>query len=1846
MGKQMMVRKSTLGLALLGAVFVGGRLESASAQVVRIAPIVKQTATADGAVRLSGTTPPTSDARIDPVSTFYVELWATNVGAPLDGLACVYVDMAYDRTDLMDSVPPAQDGPLFTVNAVTPVFDDAGGLVGDTGGCQPAPAINSLGVGEWVMTERIQMTAVGVGGLITLTLVDANNIFAGTAIIGQLNNVNPVDIDFQSRTFTIGECLTAADCNDGNPCTDDSCAANLCVSTPNDANNPDDGLFCNGVDICAGGFVVTGSPPNCDDSNPCTNDSCDETNDVCANVANDANNPSDGLFCNGVETCSLGVVVPGTPPNCNDVNVCTDDSCDETNDVCVNTNNDANDPDDGLFCNGVDTCVGGVVVTGSPPNCDDGNPCTDDSCDESINSCVNAPNDLNDPSDGLFCNGVETCAGGVVVAGTPPNCDDLNVCTDDVCDETNDICVNTNDNTNDPDDGLFCNGVATCLDGIVIAGTPPNCDDGSVCTDDSCDEVGDTCVNTANDLTDPSDGLFCNGLETCSGGVVVLGIPPNCDDGNLCTDDVCDETNDVCVNTQDNTNDPDDGLFCNGVDTCLGGVVVVGSPPNCGDSNVCTTDSCDETNDICVNANNTLSCDDGNPCTDTDVCAGGICAGTAIPNCDPCTIDGDCNDANPCTDDTCHPAGVCIYVDNVAPCNDGDPCTATDTCAAGACGGTPVDCSGASDDCNLGVCNAVTGVCEPIPTNEGGACDNGDPCTLSDTCSLGACQAGTPVDCTSLDNTCNVGVCNSITGVCETATANEGGACDDSDVCTESDTCVLGACVGTPIPGCETCVLASDCNDNDPCTNDSCHPAGICIFNNNTAPCDDGDACTQGDTCSVGICSGTPITGCLNCLVDIDCNDANTCTDDTCPAGACVFSDNTSPCDDGDACTGGDTCSVGVCSGTPIAGCQVCTLNTDCDDANTCTDDTCPAGVCVFTNNVAACDDGLLCTNNDVCSSGACTGTGIAGCLKCTIDTDCDDSDPCTDDTCPTGLCFYADNTATCDDGDACTENDACSIGVCAGTSIQGCQTCVDSTDCSDGNPCTIDACLANVCTFVDNSPPGQCCNPVTGVFTTIDDSDACTSDVCNADGSVTHNDNTPVGQCCNPANGLSVVIDDNDACTTDTCNADGTVTYVDSTPSDQCCDPITGLLTAINDLSACTFDVCNADGTVTHNDTTPPGRCCSPVTGNLAVIDDGDACTIDNCNPDGSVTHLDTTLAGDCCNPITGDVVPIDDSNACTADLCNVSGTVLHVDSTPLGQCCNPATGTLASVSDGDVCTTDVCNTDGSVTHTDTTSAGQCCDPFTGAQRTIDDGNTCTTDICNANGTVSHFNSAGPCNDGDLCTSNDQCSGGVCSGLPNDPLCTPALDLVPNVTLGAAGGGATCIGLSDLITIQIAMGASTPSIVGGQFFLEYDTTTLDFVSMVTGDPPFSVEIFEFVNETAGTIDYAVAVPTGDPGTTLPTTMAVVTFQAVAECDSFVRFRSNQPPTTLTDSQGFARDPVLGPPTLLNINDTAPVFTGCPVNVVRNADAGTFGANVSWEPITADDSCDGPVEVICDETNGRLYPVGSTPVLCQTVNSCGVVGTCSFDVVVRPFSDMNVAVQLSPTIATSPLTRCITFELWQCGFVAETVEVEIEFFNGLALEVPIVVPAGFYECVTARDRLHTLRATAADFSDDGQSFSASFVGDIRFGGHGLTGGNLNDDEFIDIVDFAVYNSNIGISFPNTPCAIQPPHADINADGIVNAFDFTFIQQNFLKGHQPNCCGQSGVAYEGEGPLTEITISELRARGLGHLAGADLNHDGVIDVADMAAMFESTPPSRKRIRDARQLDIIKPERDRR
>lgn len=133
-------------------------------------------------------------------------------------------------------------------------------------------------------------------------------------------------------------------------------------------------------------------------------------------------------------------------------------------------------------------------------------------------------------------------------------------------------------------------------------------------------------------------------------------------------------------------------------------------------------------------------------------------------------------------------------------CDDGLYCNGLETFVSDSCqAGTPPDCSTLTDQCNDGVCNEDIDACEAQPVNEGGDCDDDDLCTETDVCTAGVC-AGTDVDCSHLDDACNVGTCNPADGSCEAVPTNEGGSCDNGEFCDGTETCSSGVCISSGDP--------------------------------------------------------------------------------------------------------------------------------------------------------------------------------------------------------------------------------------------------------------------------------------------------------------------------------------------------------------------------------------------------------------------------------------------------------------------------------------------------------------------------------------------------------------------------------------------------------------------------------------------------------------------------------------------------------------------------------------------------------------------------------------------------------------------------------------------------------------------------------------------------------------------------------------------------------------------------------------------------------------------------------------------------------------------------------------
>lgn len=118
------------------------------------------------------------------------------------------------------------------------------------------------------------------------------------------------------------------------------------------------------------------------------------------------------------------------------------------------------------------------------------------------------------------------------------------------------------------------------------------------------------------------------------------------------------------------------------------------------------------------------------------------------------------------------------------------------------------------------------------------------------------------------------------------------------------------------------CSYTFACDDNNPCTVDTCGTDGQCV--NQLKSCDDGNLCTA-DSCD------TKTGGCINLPSTTVCNDNSECTKDICSDVGQNCSNVYIPC------VSDNMCLTPIC--LPVSGCVM--TNTSCDDFNPCTIDSC-----------------------------------------------------------------------------------------------------------------------------------------------------------------------------------------------------------------------------------------------------------------------------------------------------------------------------------------------------------------------------------------------------------------------------------------------------------------------------------------------------------------------------------------------------------------------------------------------------------------------------------------------------------------------------------------------------------------------------------------------------------------------------------------------------------------------------------------------------------------------------------------------------------------------------------------
>jgi len=250
------------------------------------------------------------------------------------------------------------------------------------------------------------------------------------------------------------------------------------------------------------------------------------------------------------------------------------------------------------------------------------------------------------------------------------------------------------------------------------------------------------------------------------------------------------------------------------------------------------------------------------------------------------------------------PAGDCIGLrvcgpDGLTQCDAGDP-------AAEVCNGVDDDCDMQVDESDVAANGAGEGIC-----------GDGNDCTLDQ------CQGAEGCTSTPLSDI----------------------ECTDGDLCTTSDSCADGTCVGVPV----------DCGDGNDCTEDFCDPSAGCGHDDvpDGAECEDGDVCKDGECSCVPQCDGKECgpdgcgaeCGACDAEAGMQCVDGacqcipkcagQQCGDDGC-GGVCGV------CGCGEACEAGQ-CAVHACDqqecGFDFEGCGVSCGN--CEDGFTCVQGEC-----------------------------------------------------------------------------------------------------------------------------------------------------------------------------------------------------------------------------------------------------------------------------------------------------------------------------------------------------------------------------------------------------------------------------------------------------------------------------------------------------------------------------------------------------------------------------------------------------------------------------------------------------------------------------------------------------------------------------------------------------------------------------------------------------------------------------------------------------------------------------------------------------------------------------------------
>ena len=423
----------------------------------------------------------------------------------------------------------------------------------------------------------------------------------------------------------------------------------------------------------------------------------------------------------------------------------------------------------------------------------------------------------------------------------------------------------------------------------------------------------------------------------------------------------------------------------------------------------------------------------------------------------------------------------------------------------------------------------------------------------------------------------------------------------------------------------------------------------------------------------------------------------------------------------------------------------------------------------------------------------------------------------------------------------------------------------------------------------------------------------------------------------------------------------------------------------------------------------------------------------------------------------------------------------------------------------------------------------------------------------------------------------------------------TPGVLSVNALPLNSSAGTLTSREFTVDVNIAGMIGA-----VGAQATVAFDPAVVSFVSAAAGTD-FTTLIYSST-ATANKVVFATGIdPSASAAGIAAGNVAKLTFRTVApscsDLDAIV-LSTSALTTRITDSNGVAL--AFTQSDSVSITSLAPfTLAAVPANAAVAADAGTLsGALVTLVAPTATDSCGTGLTVTATRSDSlalsAYYPPNAiTTVHYAATDAAGNTNSSDVTVTVANYQLLDAAISLNGSI-TGNSTRSVRV------IAGSTQLVNVGMTNGSGIASNVQVPiAASYPCITAKDAGHSLSNTGVS-SVVGVEYAASIA---------LDQGDSNDDNLVDILDFGIYVGKFGV-------AVAGGSSNFNDDLAVTSGDFGFISLNFAD--TGIVCG----AFTGGAPRTAVSVKELRRSGMGELAGADFNRDGMLDVNDVVYYMQN------------------------